>query len=195
MVFRTPYPWYIEHTSHGVLTVIHGISNQLPKVYRTPYPWHIKPPTHRISNPLPGYNEPVTHGISNHLFMVCWPLYPSHIKPPAHGMLIPWPMVYQTLSFGRNEGVEFTMRGFKIQWRKLFRGSKYHVTTVNSGVCSMNPLLLVEMRGSIYHMGFNLQCRKFDPVVNTCNNVSYMYKTERYKTEALINVSTSHYII
>ena len=62
-------------------------------VYRPPYRWYIDPPN------------------------------PWYFDPPAHGISTPLPMVYQALSygimnssFGRNEGgVQFTMRGFKIQ--------------------------------------------------------------------------------
>jgi len=32
------------------------------------------------------------------------PPYPWNIDPPTHGISTPLPMVYQTLSFGRNEG-------------------------------------------------------------------------------------------
>jgi hypothetical protein len=38
MVYRTSYPCYIEHPTHGILT---------------PYPWYIETPMHGISNPLP----------------------------------------------------------------------------------------------------------------------------------------------
>jgi len=39
MVYRIPYPWYIEPPTHVILTSY--------------YPWHIEPPSHGILNPLP----------------------------------------------------------------------------------------------------------------------------------------------
>jgi hypothetical protein len=91
------------------------------------------PPTHGILTPYPWYIEPLS--------MVFCPPYPWYFDPPTHGILTPLPMVYQTLSYGRNEGGQFTMRGFKIQWRKSDPrvnisyenwpwGSKYHMTLV-----------------------------------------------------------------
>jgi hypothetical protein len=65
------------------------------------------PPTHGILTPYPWYIEPLS--------MVFCPPYPWYFDPPTHGILTPLPMVYQTLSYGRNEGGQFTMRGFKIQ--------------------------------------------------------------------------------
>jgi hypothetical protein len=52
--------------------------------------------------------------------MVFWPPYPWYIDPPTHGILTPLPMVYQTLSFGRNEG------GSKYNDKKLTPYGKYH---------------------------------------------------------------------
>ena len=81
MVYRPPYPRYIDPPTHS-------ISTPLPMIYRPPYPWYIDPPTHGISTPLP---------------MV--------YRPPNSWNIDPLPMVYQTLSygimnssFGRNEG-------------------------------------------------------------------------------------------
>ena len=74
MVYRPPYPWYIDPPTHGILT-------PLPLVYRPPYPWYIDPPTHGISTPYPWYIDPPTYGISNPLL---------------------W--YYELLSFGKNEG-------------------------------------------------------------------------------------------
>ena len=52
MVFSTPYPWYIENYTHGILT-------PLPMVYRAPpYPWYLEPHIHGTWNPYPWYFEP-----------------------------------------------------------------------------------------------------------------------------------------
>ena len=124
MVYQTPYLWYIEPPTHGILTPlpmvyqipylwyiepsIYGISNALPMVFWTPYPWYIETPIHGILNSLPMVFWPPYHGISNPLSMVFWLPYPWYIEFP---------------SFGRNEGVQLTMMGFKIQWRKITPGS------------------------------------------------------------------------
>ena len=133
MVYRPPYPWYIDPP-------IHGISTPLPMVYRPPYPWYIDPLNHGISTPLP---------------MVYWPPYPWYFDPPTHGISTPLPMVYQTLSygimnssFGRNEG------GFNLPWggskyndKKLTPGSKYHVENWTRG----QNIIGKSTPGSIYH--------------------------------------------
>jgi hypothetical protein len=36
MVYRPPYPWYIDPPTHGIL-------NPLPMIYRPPYPWYFDP--------------------------------------------------------------------------------------------------------------------------------------------------------
>ena len=41
-----PYRWYIDPSTHGILT-------PLPMVYRPPYPWYFDPPTHDILTSLP----------------------------------------------------------------------------------------------------------------------------------------------
>ena len=95
--------------------------NPLPMVYRPPYPWYIdtlRHPTHGISTP-----------------------YSWYIDPPAHGISTPLPMVYQSLSYGimnssllvEMRGVQFTMRGFKIQWQKIDPGIKIPYGKLNPG--------------------------------------------------------------
>ena len=49
MVYRPPYPWYIEPPTHGILT-------PLPMEYRPPYLWYIKPSLMVLWIPL-GRNE------------------------------------------------------------------------------------------------------------------------------------------
>jgi hypothetical protein len=44
----TPYPWYIDPHTHGILT-------PLSMVFWPPYQWYIEPPTHGILTPLPIY--------------------------------------------------------------------------------------------------------------------------------------------
>ena len=88
-------------------------------VYRPPYPWYI---------------DPLTHGISTLLPMVYRPPNPWNVDPPAHGISTPLPIVYQTLSYGimnssllvEMRGVQFTMRGFKIQLQKIAPGVKIY---------------------------------------------------------------------
>ena len=119
MVHRPPYPWYID---------------PLPMVYRPPYPWYIDPPNHGISTPP-------THGILTPLPMVYRPPNPWYFDPPAHGISTPLPMVYQTLSYGimnssllvEMRGVQFTMRGFKIQCQKIDPGVKIPYGKLNPG--------------------------------------------------------------
>ena len=118
MVYRTPYPWYIEPPTHGILT-------PLPMVYQTSYPWYSDPPTHGtfvyrtpylgILTPYPRNIKPPIHGILTPLPMVYRTPYPWYFDPPTHGITNPLLRYYEPLSFGRNEGGQFTMRGFKIQ--------------------------------------------------------------------------------
>jgi len=109
MVFWPPCPWYFD----------------------PPYPWYIDPPTHGISTSLPMVYRPP-------LPMVYRIPYPWYFDPPTYGISNPLLWYYESLSFGRNEGGQFTMRGFKIQWQKidprvkipydiLTPGSKYHM--------------------------------------------------------------------
>jgi hypothetical protein len=115
--------------SYGILTLpmvyrppTHGILTPLPMVYRPLYPWYIDPPTHSISTPLP---------------MVYRPHYPWYIDPPTHGILTPLPMEYRPPYLWyikpslmvlwtppsllvEMRGVQFTMKGFKIQWQKIY---------------------------------------------------------------------------
>ena len=53
----TPYLWYFDPPTHGILT-------PLPMVYRPPYPWYFDPPIHGISTPIP-----MVYGISTPLSM------------------------------------------------------------------------------------------------------------------------------
>jgi hypothetical protein len=62
MALWHPYPWYIEFSTHGILTApTHCILTPLFMVYRSPFPWYIDHPIHGISTH--------THGISNPLPM------------------------------------------------------------------------------------------------------------------------------
>ena len=129
----TPYSWYMDPYSWYINPLCIKY-RPLPMVYRPPYPWYIEPPTHGISKPYPWYFDPLS--------MVCWPPYPWYFDPSSHGILTPYlwyfdlpfpwyidppthgvskPLLwyYEPLTFGRNDGGKFTMRGFKIQWRKI----------------------------------------------------------------------------
>ena len=93
------------------------------------YPWYFDPLIHGILTPYPWYFDPPTHGISNPLL---------------------W--YYEPLSLGRNEGGQFTMRGFKIQWQKI------------------DPEVKILTLGSIYHM-------KIDPGVKISWGVKIPHDT------------------
>ena len=58
MVYRPPYPWYIDPLNHGI---------------STPYPWYIDPPIHGIWTPYPWYFDPLP--------MEYRPPYLWYIKP------------------------------------------------------------------------------------------------------------------
>ena len=82
-----------RHPTHGILT-------PLPMVCRPPYPWYFDLSSHGILTSYPWYFDP---------------LFPWYIDPPTHGASKPLLWYYEPLSFGRNDGGKFTMRGFKIQ--------------------------------------------------------------------------------
>ena len=97
-------------------------------VYRPPYPWYIDPPTHGISTPLTMVYRPPTHGISTPQPMVFWPPCPWNIDPPTYGISNPLLWYYELLSFGRNEGgFNLPWGGSKYNDKKLTPGSKYHM--------------------------------------------------------------------
>ena len=109
MVCQTPYPWYIEPLTHGIVICytwylkpsLHGILNPLLMAYRTPYQKYCDPPPmvyqmpmafwpsiHVILTPYPWYIDPLpmvcwtpTHSISNLLSMVLWTSYTCYIVP------------------------------------------------------------------------------------------------------------------
>ena len=146
MVYRPPYPWYIDPPTHGISTTLtmvfrpptHGILTPLPMVYRppthgistpltmvyrppthgilTPLPMVYRPPNHGISTPYPWHIDPPTHGISTPLPMVYRPPCPWNIDPPTYGISNPLLWYYELFSFGRNGG------GVNLPWG----GSKYN---------------------------------------------------------------------
>ena len=77
MIYRPPYPSYIDPTTHGIWPPINGIL--------TCYPWYIDPL-------YPWYFDPPTHGILTPLSMVIWPPSQWFIEPPIHGILTPLPI-------------------------------------------------------------------------------------------------------
>ena len=92
----------IETPFHSILNPLsmciskhltHGTLNPLAMAYRNLYPWYFDP-----------------------LFMVFRTPYPWYCEPPTHGIIL-W--YYEPPSFCRNKGVQSTMMGFKIQWRKF----------------------------------------------------------------------------
>ena len=56
----------IPYINKGLLVIL----TPLPMVYRLPYPWYIDPLTHGILTPYPWYIDPHTHGILTPLSMV-----------------------------------------------------------------------------------------------------------------------------
>ena len=138
-IYWTPYPWYFDTPTHGILTPLTMVYrppypwyiDSLPMVYQPPYPWYINPPNHIILTPYPWYIDAPTHGISTHLPMVYWPPYPWYINPqpmlfwpPCSWNIDPLPMVYQILSYGiMNSSLLVEMKGgFNLPWG----GSKYN---------------------------------------------------------------------
>ena len=127
MVYRTPYPWYIDLLPTEYRPPTHGISTPypwyfdppLPMAYQPPYPWYFDPPIHGMSTPLPMVFWPSSHGILTPYPWYFDPPFPWYIDPPTHGVSKPLLWYYEPLPFGRNDGGKFTMRGFKIQWRKI----------------------------------------------------------------------------
>ena len=105
MIYRPPYPSYIDPTTHGIWPPINGIL--------TCYPWYIDPL-------YPWYFDPPTHGILTPLSMVIWPPSQWFIEPPIHGILTPLPISW------------LEMRGSTYHGWKLTPESKYHTTTILS---------------------------------------------------------------
>jgi hypothetical protein len=52
------YPWYFEPPNHGILTPIHDISTPHSWYIESPYPWYIDHVTHEILTPYPWYIDP-----------------------------------------------------------------------------------------------------------------------------------------
>ena len=97
MVFWPPYPWYIDPPNHGILTPITMVFwHPLPMVYRPPYPWYIYPhPNHGILTPYPWYFDPLPMVYRPSLSMAFWPPYPWYIDPLTM-VFWPLPMVYRS---------------------------------------------------------------------------------------------------
>ena len=140
-IFR---PWYIKLPTHGILNPLthgistHGISTPLPVVCWPPYPWYIDPS-------LP---------------MVYWPPYPWYFDPPTYGI-----MNSSLLVEMRGGGVQFTMRGFKIKWQKIYPRVKIPYGKLNPGSkydMKIDPNL---PWGSKYHIELFIY-------IHTCVNVN-----------------------
>jgi hypothetical protein len=136
MVYQTAYPWYFEPPYPWYI-----------------YPWNIDSPTRGMLTPLSMVYRPLpTHGILTPLSMVFWP---------------PYLWYYELLSFGRNEGggVQFTMRGFKIKWQKIYPRVKIPYGKLNPGSkydMKIDPNL---PWGSKYHIELFIY-------IHTCVNVN-----------------------
>ena len=78
--------------------------------------------------------------------MVYWSTYPWYFDPPTHGITNPLLRYYEPLSFGRNEGGQFAMRGFKIQWWKIDPGWKYHMVFWPRGQYTMGVKIPYDTR-------------------------------------------------
>jgi hypothetical protein len=81
----TPYPWYIELSTNGILSTLSIVfwtpypwfMTPLSMVFWPPYPWYIEPSTNYIlTPPTHGILNPPNHGISNP--------YRWYIEPPTH---------------------------------------------------------------------------------------------------------------
>jgi hypothetical protein len=107
--------------SHGILTSLPMVywpptfnipwvggqytMGRVPMVYPTPIHYILIPLSVVFLTPLP---------------MVFWPSSPTNgmLTPPYPWYIKPSLWYYEPLYFGRNDGIQFTMRRFKIQWRK-----------------------------------------------------------------------------
>jgi hypothetical protein len=103
MVYRPLYPRYIDPPSRGISTSYPWYIGPLGIVYRPLYPWYIDP------TPIRGILTPPTHGISTLLPMVYRPQNPWYFEPHTYGISNPLLWYYELLSFGRNE------RGFSLK--------------------------------------------------------------------------------
>jgi hypothetical protein len=114
----TPYPWYEDPLTHGVLThllmvfwsplpmlywpPINGILNpypwyttHLPMVFRPHYPWYFEHLPMVYRPPYPWYFDTPIHGIlTTSPSIVFWPPYPWYIDNLTHGISTPT-MVYR----------------------------------------------------------------------------------------------------
>ena len=61
---------------------IHGMLSPLSMVCRTPYPWYIQPLTHGIVICYTWYLKPSLHGILNPLLMAHRTPYQKYCDPP-----------------------------------------------------------------------------------------------------------------
>ena len=143
MVYWFPYPWKFDPLIHGIYTPYSWYFYPVLMVFLPPYPWHIITPFHGIFPPWPRVFCPLSmvYWLPYPWYIAFWPPYPWYTNFPTYGISKPLLWYYEPLSFGRNEGGQFTMRGFKIQWRK-------NDLAVN---ISLSKLTL----GTIYHGGQN----------------------------------------
>jgi hypothetical protein len=100
MVYRPPYPWYIDPPTHGILT-------SLPMEYRPPYLWYIKPSLMVLWTPL---------------FLWKWGGGSIYHEGVQNTMKKNWPR-------GRGRNTIWNIEpGVKISYVNLPWGSKYHMT-------------------------------------------------------------------
>ena len=125
MVYRTPYPWYINLLPMVYRPPTHGILTPLPMVYRPPYPWYIDPQSHGILTPLP---------------MEYRPPYLWYIKP---SLMVLWTPLLVEMRGGFN----LPWGGSKYNDKKLTPGSKYHKENWTRG----QNIIGKSTPGSIYH--------------------------------------------
>ena len=174
IAYRTPYPWYIEHPIHGIL-------NTLSMVYWTSYPWYVEPRIQGILDPLPIVYRTHCSLYFNPLHMVYQSHYPWYFElhvhgiskslsmmhgTPFHGILNPQRMVHPWY-FGPT-----THRTNGISNPLPWLDSKYNDETLTL-VPKFHMVYWIRDR---YFRGSNWWT--FYSRVNTCNNVSYMHKTE-----------------
>ena len=148
MVYRTPYPWYINLLIHGILSPYPWNFDPIPLVYWTPCPWYfdslsmVFPPNHGISKPLPMPFWPPTHGNLTPIHGI-WTPYPWPFDPlpmvfclpyPCMVFWPPYPWYFDPLSM--------------VFWPlyPLYISPPTHGISTRS-YAVMNPSLLVELRG------------------------------------------------
>ena len=107
IVYRPPYPWYIDPLPMVFWPPTHGISIPLSMLFWPAYPWYIDP------IPMPRwYIDPLTHGTLTPLSMVFWPPIPmEYWSPYAWYFDLPAYLLIRNGGGQNTMGVQFTIQG------------------------------------------------------------------------------------